>query len=135
VVVSLADDPVVDGTLKSCAVCVAPLESETGMMSAVPGVLFVVEPPELALMDPLLSVVVPLLADVPGDAIKFMPVDAVLEVRLSGVTVALAEVPDVEVGFEADEPAVTDQSCEPLLDSSHGVPDADEPPLRLTPMT
>jgi hypothetical protein len=134
-VVSLAEDPVVNGTLKSCAVCVAALESEAGVMSAVPEALFVVEPPELALMDPLLSVVVALLADVSGEAIKVMPVDAVLEVKLSDVTMALADVPDGEVGLEADEPAVTVQSCEPLLGSSHGVPDAGEPPLRLIPVT
>jgi hypothetical protein len=84
---------------------------------------------------PLPPVVVASLVDVDG-AMKFMllsdePADTLSDVIAAALS--LADEPAAE-GAEP-EPAVTLKVFVPLLDSSHGRPDADAPPFRLASMT
>jgi hypothetical protein len=137
--VLLSDQLVVEGTLKSCTVCVAPVSSAA--MDGVVSVLVVLPDPVVSeLARPLLSVAAEVAgaAEVSDGATKLMPVaePVEFEFRLPEVIAAVSDVPD-EVAAPADglDPDPTFQLNEPLLDSSHGVPEAGAPPFRLMPMT
>ena len=138
--VLLSDEFVVDGMLKSCAVGVAPVS--TAAIDGVVSVLVVLpEPVASELAEPLLSVAADVAgaAEVSEDATKFMPVVEPVEseFRLPEVIAAVSDVPDEAAVPDAEglDPAPTSQLNEPLLDSSHGVPEAGAPPFRLMPMT
>jgi hypothetical protein len=134
--VSLPDEPVVDGTLKSCVLCVIAVDA-----AATDGVV-------LALLGSVLAGVLVAVVDPVGDEIKLIPlVDPAAELptdRLPAGIAALSLVaaapsvanrPELYAVADGSDPAVTEKFSVPSLEISHGAPEAGVPPSRLIPIT
>ena len=114
----------VDGTVKSCVLAVVPLAAV--VIAGVVSVAVIVA----AGVDALTAVL--------DGVTKLMLPDA----RLADVIAALFDVGAApsdancpEDPAEGLEPLLTEKLAEPLLDSSHGAPDAGDPPFKVMPMT
>jgi hypothetical protein len=142
VVGSLPDELVVDGTLKSDAVCVVPLvaAATVGVASAVVLVLLGLLLVEVVVLAVVLAAVVGAV----GDASKLKPLAVVPADKLADEIDALFDVaaapsvansPEFVAVADGLDPAVTVKVVVPSLDCSHGKPDAAGPPSRLAPIT
>jgi hypothetical protein len=143
----LPDEPVVEGTVKSCVAVVVPLVAAGALepVSELDPLL-----PELPLPEPVVPVELPLVPDVVDGAMKLMPLededpppdpvtdrlpDGIAELSLVAGAPSVPNSPELNAVAEGLDPAVTVKFSVPSLEISYGAPEAGVPPSRLIPMT